>query len=65
MVTLLSRLLAENETAECLTGAIIHTFKEGGKLLEGWRMVFTRLFPHCKDFINMIPQSSQLTLASL
>jgi hypothetical protein len=34
MVTLSSGILAENETAECLTGSIIHTFKEGGQLLD-------------------------------
>ena len=41
MVTLLSGNLAENETAECLTGSIVRTFKEGGNLLEGWRKVLT------------------------
>jgi len=41
MVTLSSGILAENETAECLTGSIVRTFKEGGNLLEGWRKVLT------------------------
>ncbi len=35
MVTLSSCILVENKTAECLTGSIIRTFKEGSKLLEG------------------------------
>ena len=35
MVTLSSGILAENETAECLTGSSVRTFKEGGDLLEG------------------------------
>ena len=41
MVTLSSGILAENETAECLPGSIVRTFKEGGNLLEGWRKVLT------------------------
>jgi hypothetical protein len=39
MVTVSSGILAENKTAECLTGSIVRTFKEGGNLLEGWRKV--------------------------
>jgi hypothetical protein len=65
MVTLSSGILAENETAECLPGSIVHTFKEGGNLLEGWRKVLTRLFPHLNDLINMIPESNQLSLTKL
>jgi hypothetical protein len=65
MVTLLSGIPAENKTAECLTGSIVRTFKEGGHLLEGWRKVLTQLFPHCHDLINMIPESNQLTLTKL
>jgi hypothetical protein len=34
MITLSLGILAENETAKCLTGSIFRTFKEGGKLLE-------------------------------
>jgi hypothetical protein len=65
MITLLSGILAENETAECLTGSIVHKFKEDGKLLEGWRKALTRLFPHRQDLIDMIPQSNELTLTKL
>ncbi len=65
MVTLLSGILVENETAECLTGSIVRTFKEGGKLFEGWRTVLRQLNPHHQDLINMIPQSNELTLTKL
>jgi hypothetical protein len=65
MVTLSSGILVENKTAECLTGSIVRTFKEGGKLLEGWRRILKRLHPHCQDLINMIPQSNELTLTKL
>ncbi len=65
MVTLSSGILVENETAEYLTGSIVLTFKEGGKLLEGWRTVLTWLYPHHQDLINMIPQSNELTLTKL
>jgi hypothetical protein len=65
MVTLLSGILVENETAECLTGSIVQTFKEGGKLFEGWRTVLSQLYPHCQDLINMIPQSNELILTKL
>jgi hypothetical protein len=40
-------------------------FKEGSKLLEGWRNALARLFPHRQDLINMIPQSNELTLTKL
>ncbi len=65
MVTLLSGTLAENETAECLTGSIIHTFKEGGQLLDDWRIVLKCLYPSCQDLLDMIPQLQALTLAKL
>jgi hypothetical protein len=65
MVTQSSGILAENKTAECLTRSIVRTFKEGGKLLEGWRTVLTRLHPHHQDLIYMIPQSNELTLTKL
>ncbi len=65
MVTLLSGILAENKTVECPTGSVVRTFKEGGKLLEGWRTVLTWLYPHCQDLINMIPQSNEFTLTKL
>ncbi len=64
MVTLSSGILAENETAECLTGSIILTFKEGDQLLDDWRIVLERLYPSCQDLLNMIPQLQALTLAS-
>ena len=64
MVTLLSGILAENETAECLTGSIIRTFKEGGQLLDDWRIVLERLYPSCQNLLDMIPQLQALTLAS-
>jgi hypothetical protein len=44
MVTLSSSILAENETAECLTGSIIRTFKEGGQLLDDCRIVLEHLY---------------------
>ncbi len=65
MMTLLSGILAENKTAECLTGSIVRKFKEGGKLLEGWRKALTQLFPHRQDLIDMIPQPNELTLTKL
>ncbi len=49
MVTLLSGILAENETAGYLTGSIIRTFKEGGQLLDEWRIVLERLYPSRQD----------------
>jgi hypothetical protein len=65
MVTLLSGILAENETAECLTGSIIRTFKEGGQLLDDWRIALERLYPSCQDLLDMISQLQALTLAKL
>ncbi len=65
MVTLLSGILAENETAGCLTGSIIRTFKEGGQLLDDWRLVLECLYPSCQDLLDMIPQLQALTLAKL
>jgi hypothetical protein len=40
-------------------------YKEGSKFLGGWRTVLTRLYPHCQDLINMIPQSNESTLTKL
>jgi hypothetical protein len=40
-------------------------FKEGSKLVEGWRTKLMWLYPHCQDLINMIPQSNELTLTKL
>ena len=54
MVTLSSGILAENETAECLTGSIICTFEEGGQLLDDWRIVLACLYPNCQELIDMI-----------
>ncbi len=65
MVTLLSSILAENETSECLTGSIIRTFKEGGQLLDDWRIVLERLYPSRQDLLDMIPQLQALILAKL
>jgi hypothetical protein len=65
MVNLLSGILAENETAKCLTGSIIRLFKEAGQLLDDWRIVLERLYPSCQDLLNMIPQLQALTLAKL
>ncbi len=65
MVTLSSGTLAENETAKCLSGSIIRTFKEGGQLLDDWRIVLKRLYPSHQDLLNMIPPSQALTLAKL
>ena len=65
MVTLSSGILAENKTAECLTGSIIRTFKEGGQLLDDWRIVLERLYPSCQDLLDMIPQLQALTLANV
>ncbi len=65
MVTLSSGIPAENETAKCLTGSIIRTFKEGGQLLNDWRIVLERLYPSRQDLLDMIPQSQALTLDKL
>ncbi len=65
MVTLSSGILAENETAECLSGSIIRTFKEGGQLLYDWRIVLERLYPSCQGLLDMILQLQALTLAKL
>jgi hypothetical protein len=65
MVNLSSGILAENETAKCLTGSIICTFKEGGQLLDDWRIVLKRLYPSRQDLLDMIPQSQALTSAKL
>ena len=65
MITLSSGILAENEIAECLTRLIIHTFKEGGWLLDDWRIVLKRLYPSHQDLLDMIPQPQALTLAKL
>ncbi len=65
MVTQLSGILAENKTAECLTGSIIRTFKEGGQLLDDWRIVLEPLYPSHQDLLDMIPQLQALTLAKL
>jgi hypothetical protein len=65
MVSLSSGILAENETAECLTGSIICTLKEGDQLLDDWRIVLERLYPSRQNLLNVIPQSQALTLAKL
>jgi hypothetical protein len=48
-----------------LTGSMIHTFKEGGQLLDDWRIVLEHLYPSRQDLLYMIPQLQALTLAKL
>ena len=41
-ITLSSAILADNETAECVTESIVRTFKEGRDLFDFWWAVVNR-----------------------
>ena len=63
--TLSSSILAEDETGEMITEAILRTFKEGRVILDTWRAVTFREFPGRQDLLDLIPKAYQLTLGKL
>jgi hypothetical protein len=58
-------IIAEDETAECLSGCIEHTFNRCGDLLESWRSVAKRMYPNTPDILAGIPSRGDITLVKL
>ena len=56
-------IIAEDETAECLSGCIEHTFNKCGDLLESWRSVAERMYPNRPDILVGIPTCDDVTTA--
>lgn len=64
-ITLSSGIIAKDETSESITISIVHTFKEGRDLLEGWRAFTRTKFPDRPELFNLLPNPNALTLAKL
>jgi len=58
-------IIAEDETAECLSRCIEHTFNKCGNLLEGWRSIAERMYPNRPDILAGIPTHGNVTLVKL
>ena len=58
-------IIAEDETAECLSGCIEHTFNKCGDLLESWRSVAERMYPNRPYILAGIPTRGNVTLVKL
>ena len=58
-------IIAKDETAECLSGCIEHTFNRCGDLLESWRSVVERMYPNKPDILAGIPSHGDVTLVKL
>lgn len=64
-ITLSISIIAEDKTAESHSKFILHIFKESEELLDTWRIIIIEMFPSCHDLIDLIPNSSDLTLSKL
>ncbi len=65
MVTLSSGIIARDKTSQSLVNAIRKSFSKGQNLLLGWRNKTADMFPNKPNLLDMIPQSTELTLAKL
>jgi hypothetical protein len=58
-------IIADDETAECLTGSIQNTFKYCGELLNSWRNVAGKMYPNQPDVPDGIPSCNDVRLVKL
>ncbi len=58
-------IIADNETAECLTGSIQNTFKYCGELLNSWRYMVQKLHPNQPEVLDGISSCDNVTLVKL
>ncbi len=65
MVTLSSGIVAKDKTSQSLLNSVGKSFAEGQSLLEGWRETTSKLFPKKPHLLELISQSTKLTLAKL
>ncbi len=64
-MTLSSGIIAQDETSQSLVNAVGKTFSKGQRLLQCWREKTAKFFPDKPSLLDMIPQSTELTLAKL